>query len=288
MNYYIFEKDGNITYSIDNIRLIFDLQYEYNYKMFCLEIDKYRCYYDENSAVKVTYYHSNKAYTYENLFVFKNVDGNSFSIGFNLVKPGKNDFSGFVDFNPNKVGDWEYFQIFYDSVFAYFKDVKIKRFDLAIDIPIAREFVKLIKDRRSYHYLQDRSITEYLGKRNNHNFVKLYDKAYESNLEYDLTRLEITIDPDEQIIFPDIRIHKLQEELCLVSLTPTDKVMLQLLDQVSDPFRYIQQLSPSLKRKYKKLMDCKYDKFEANMKIVYKLLGVIMEMYQMRRGVVNG
>ena len=31
MKYYIFEKDGDITYSIDNIRLTFDLGYEYNY-----------------------------------------------------------------------------------------------------------------------------------------------------------------------------------------------------------------------------------------------------------------
>ena len=72
---------------------------------------------------------------------------------------------------------------------------KIGRFDLAFDFDIPRENLLLQKRPRSrYLRFDDESLTEYVGKRSQHNSVKLYDKGFELGLDSPLTRLEITID----------------------------------------------------------------------------------------------
>ena len=67
---------------------------------------------------------------------------------------------------------------------------------MAIDIPIARSRLRLVKDQRKYMLMKysNENMTEYLGVRSSHGNVKLYNKALERGLESDLTRLEITVD----------------------------------------------------------------------------------------------
>ena len=67
---------------------------------------------------------------------------------------------------------------------------------MAIDIPVARSRLRLVKDQRKYTLMKysNENMTEYLGVRSSHGQVKLYNKALERGLESDLTRLEITVD----------------------------------------------------------------------------------------------
>lgn len=127
-------------------------------------------------------------------------DGNSFYIGFcpNWLKHDPYIDAGRVEFNPSKVGDDLVFQGLYGEILSMVGSCLIKpvKFDLAIDLPVARSKVYLLKDKRTYEeYSNSESDkTQYLGKRNTHGRVKLYNKALEQKIDMDLTRLEITID----------------------------------------------------------------------------------------------
>lgn len=100
-----------------------------------------------------------------------------------------------IDFNPNKMNTDELTEI--TNLLRSLVLVEVVRFDLAIDLPIDRQFVHLIKDNRTYEYQDhnEKGITEYLGTRNNINYVKVYDKKRESSLDEAMTRVELTCAP---------------------------------------------------------------------------------------------
>lgn len=118
---------------------------------------------------------------------------------------------------------------------------KYKQFDCAIDVNIERSRCFLIKDNRMYEeYSRSCSNrTQYLGQRNSHGRVKLYNKAIEQQIKnIDKTRLELTIDiekshvNDVKKIFPKVLIfNDLQLD---VNMTGTDLVLcLACLDDAS-------------------------------------------------------
>ena len=78
---------------------------------------------------------------------------------------------------------------------------RISRFDLAIDIPIDRNNCFLVKDRRLYiERRHGAEYTQYLGSKSSTvGRVKLYNKQLEAGLDYPLTRLELTLDPQKSI-----------------------------------------------------------------------------------------
>jgi len=128
-------------------------------------------------------------------------DNNSFWIGFepNWLKFNSEVKYGRIEFNPAKVSELLEFQSIYGMVkYSVAKNfVYPVRFDLAIDIPVSREKVHLIKDNRLYeeYSLSSSNRTQYLGRRNTHGRVKVYNKALELKLEnIDLTRVELTVD----------------------------------------------------------------------------------------------
>ena len=278
LNYHFCGYDDDIIYSIDNIRLEFDLKYEKNFKLFCMKLDYFNLIEDKDFEIKN--FTNLKTFKYKFMYNFKNkLDDTSFTFGFCFNNGNKTNYKGFVDFNPNKISKWKYFKMFMEKCRICFKDIDIKRYDLAVDIPVARTFVKLIKDKRSYHYLQDRSITEYLGKRNNNNFVKVYDKKAESNLDYELTRVELTIEPKEVMMFPKIQVRRLQNELLLIQLNSTDKVIYDLLCAVEEPYHYIQMFPQRKRAKFKEIMETMYKPFLFNVQLKEKLYMDIYRVY---------
>jgi hypothetical protein len=147
----------------------------------------------------------------------------------------------FVEFNPNKV-DFDFLgEIYYyctglgnkfKSIFNFFT---LSRFDLAVDIPVPREFVRMFKSgRRSYTYIiRDGSVTEYAGNRSSHGFVKVYDKTLESGLDYYLTRVEITC-CDFSTSLPDIHISCQGQFTLDDSLTGTDLILIEFFNRLDD------------------------------------------------------
>lgn len=99
---------------------------------------------------------------------------------------------GFIEFNPNKVGKEGVALI--NHLKKSGARFSLVRFDLAIDFPICRDTLRLVKDKRKYGCEISSSMTEYLGQRNKAGRVKVYDKRVESQLDYDCSRVELTCD----------------------------------------------------------------------------------------------
>lgn len=100
--------------------------------------------------------------------------------------------------------------------------------------------------------IQDDGMTEYLGQRSHNGFVKLYDKTIESGLDYELTRLEITLDNKAQLqdVFPVVHIYDTQSQLIFAdNLSNTDKTLIQLLRGCEDKQIYLKQLGYRMRKK---------------------------------------
>lgn len=204
--YQTFKDKNNLIYSLDMIRLNFTFKNIHCLDAYINKINKLQL----SKNFEINQYLNQKGIGYRYLYNFKIIDSTyecSFTIGHQLNCASDKQLDGFFEFNPNKcfasVNFIEFFDYFCDLLYS----MTLIRYDVAIDIPFKREFVKLIRNNRSnYQYLTDfdkkgtilaRSVTEYQGRRNHNKFTKLYDKTKESNLDYDLTRLEFTFDKKE-------------------------------------------------------------------------------------------
>jgi hypothetical protein len=194
-------------------------------------------------------------------------DGNSFYIGFcpNWKKEIPHIDAGRIEFNPSKVCfDLEFISVYKQLLSLIPKSLlKPVRFDLAIDLPVARDKVYLLKDRRLYeeYCYSMLNRTQYLGVRNSHGRVKVYNKALEQKLDIDLTRIEITIDYDKstygqvKMILPSLYI--LDSYQFSVDITGTDKV---ILIAVMSDMSLLNELGRKKKEKIKSYL--KYAKFD--------------------------
>lgn len=160
-----------------------------------------------------------------------------------------------IDFNPNKVltvNSTVYYEIL-KRVLRFCVFDSFKRFDVACDIPIARDLCYLKKDNRKYElHARSRSIeTEYLGLRGVGR-VKLYDKGLEMKQDIDLTRLEITTDycSYENFLeyYPKVYTLNAQQEIIdFGSLSLSDKFLLRTL--LAEPHRINEEFGDRKKRK---------------------------------------
>lgn len=168
----------------------------------------------------------------------------------------------YIEVNPNKSFNDEHCLHDLETLLGMTALYLIEKMDIAIDIPISKAFVHLIKDRRAkldYHASKDAK-TEYLGKvRNNIGHVKLYDKRKESNLSYDLTRLEITVgnplsefwlfDTKERLPKVKIFFSANQGTNLSAKLNDTERVLICLLRENPNKVDYWNQLGIKMKRK---------------------------------------
>ena len=165
-------------------------------------------------------------------------DERSFWLGVGLVGNGVLQDRCRLEFNPNKVADNANFQLIHQFLIRNSREVcrKIPRFDLAIDIPIERSRCFLVKDRRMYiERRHGAEFTQYLGSKSSRvGRVKLYNKAVEADLNYPLTRLELTLDPTldyEKISFPTVYYIDTTENTVDVRMTDTERFILNALLQ---------------------------------------------------------
>lgn len=245
LKYYECVKKDDLIYSCDMIR--YRLDFGSNSQRVSDLLNNHDTY---KSDFLVKYSRSYDCFKYSHLWSLKN-DNCSFTLGLDLQ--GNVDI-GFIEFNPNKcMNDVSFVNLLAD-IRSLVVVADLVRYDLSIDIPYSRSFCNLKKNKKMYSLLLDTSKTEYLGKRNKEGFVKLYDKKAESSLDYDLTRLEITLKDfsnyDNHI--PSVYVLSEQRDLFLdATLNCTDKVLIQLLRD-SDNFNYYYN---SLGRKIRKKIE---------------------------------
>lgn len=234
--------DNGYVYSCDMIRL--NLRFKDNAQKFLDWLSGYNMYGD---GIDVKLFRSLNEFTYRNMLRVK-ADGYSFVIGIGFNGGQDVRDKGFIEFNPNKCRGQKVFEHIYSKLLDYIYSSEVARFDFAIDIPVPRYLCKLKKDGRNYQYVvtQDGE-TEYLGRRNEAGFVKLYDKTKEAKLGYDLTRLEITASKDA-LNMPEVVILPYQNKI-QANLSSTDKVLVELLKTVDNPTIYLRKLKYEKRKK---------------------------------------
>jgi hypothetical protein len=121
--------------------------------------------------------------------------GSSVALGIGFMEPSckVNMHKGFIEFNPNKVAGDKRFHGLLKTLGTCVSKARLKRFDLAYDIPVSRYDCRLSKDRRMYKSVISNGITEYLGVKNTPAYVKVYDKAAELHLDTDKVQLRETL-----------------------------------------------------------------------------------------------
>lgn len=188
LNYYYFleDEDNGLKYTVDMLRLFFYI-YPFEHKPFLEECKKY--FFDSEDENKKMYNTlSNKIGLYADNFVIDHI-----WIGVGCNNPNskqKDKILVTFEFNPNKVEN-------FGGIFQFLKKFKdktyLKRFDLAIDIPENinnLEFENLKKRASTVYYQYQSNKTIYFGKGSGH--TKIYNKMIESQLDYELTRYEVT------------------------------------------------------------------------------------------------
>ncbi len=188
LNYYYFLKDENngLKYTVDMLRFFFYI-YPNEHKLFLEELKNYFILSkDENKKMYNTL--TNKIGLYADNFV---IDHIWIGVGCNNPKSkNKDKILVTFEFNPNKVEN-------FGGIFQFLKKFKdkicLKRFDLAVDIPENinnLEFQNLRKRASTVYYQYQSNKTIYFGKGSGH--TKIYNKKIESQLDYELTRYEVT------------------------------------------------------------------------------------------------
>lgn len=241
------------------------------------------------------YYQSFSASSYRNLYVFTCHDC---TITLGLFHNSRDKNTGyhacFIEFNPNKavMPAVKYLIDFIRHNTNYYMDLKkstvfeLVRWDLAVDIPINRHYVRLLKSgKRRYTRIEEKgSLTEYLGKHNTDGFVKVYDKTKESDLYYDLTRIEITNDS----LFPTLpEIHLLQYQTSLdfdFELNATDKVLVELIrrQDAEETDYWLRQLGRNKREKLKPYVFAQKDMFKFDKVAIMHVVNVVEDICNMQ------
>lgn len=171
----------------------------------------------------------------------------------------EDSLKGFLEVNPNKCFDNMMCQN--DILFLLSNCVgySVSRWDLAIDIPVDREVVRMKKDQRKYELSQKSVVdrTEYLGQRSAPGRVKLYNKTIESGLDYPLTRLELTLGggldkwhSEFERWCPTVWTSKsVHEDLEESDLSDTQKVLVELLRESPDTAQYLSRVNFRVRKK---------------------------------------
>lgn len=250
----------NEVYSLDMVRLNFDLGgFRDDFVKYLNNLSGY------NTNIEIKYYSSFKQYSYRHQWTLYDLTAEkkhccaiSWTIGLDLGRDAFDSTKGFIEFNPNKCMNSPLFVDFW----RYFMDCtycgrELVRYDMAIDLSLPRDHVKLIRDgKKNYEYkhLGD-GVTEYQGVRNNHGFVKVYDKMIESKLNTPLTRVELTLNNPNDLknIFPIVWLYEYPQAKMMLAednaLSDTQFILARCIRESSNPNEYLHCLSYRIRKK---------------------------------------
>ncbi len=193
MEYFKYRVDSSgYTYSIDNLVLEYiiknhcdvisylqglcdkyKLEVEYYEKLNLPYCSKYQYYNNHIHLCNGIYLMIGKYDTYSDLSQTHNI--------FPVVK---------LEINPNKHAKKPVFKELLNFLHTYKGDCTLKRYDFAIDIKCKLQDIEVFGSRKEKGLYKG---TRTFGQRNKDGYLKIYDKAQEQDLDYDLTRIEYTI-----------------------------------------------------------------------------------------------
>lgn len=284
LNYFKQIKNEEYVFSIDMVRVKFKIKAPDLVEKVMADI-RDRSIYGNPTAYEFEYIERKKWFMFRHNFNIRLDEGKSFYLAFSMNCDDKAKLcEGVIEFNPNKLfgvkdvcfkrkysdeeGITDINICFQGDVMNYFlrylivnnsKWVKLVRYDLAIDIPCRREQVCLIKDNRTYSLYapsqNPNTHTEYLGKHQKSGFVKVYNKTIESDLDEDVTRLEITSEHLDykkfMSQFPKVLVKGNSTLKPYMTLNGTDLVLYELLMKEENRMLYFKRLGRDKQSKLK-------------------------------------
>lgn len=279
MHYFIFEtaSDGSV-YSCDKICITGKIGYHFldtfssELSMFLISsevregIDNEKYPFGYKGLKQYSYYERFGIRFFRNNFELLLTDESSFYFAYehNSSIHNNNYCTWKFELNPNKCLPCEFVTDFINFIIARSKpaSVEVSQIDIAIDLKVSRFNVYLEKDQRTYTRIDSGTdrVTEYLSKHNENGFVKVYNKGRESDLSFDLTRIEITLKDlsysNFESVFPqvhvcdDVQISFDDNEAD--SLSQNDQIFLNLLLMHPD---YLHKLTFRKQKKFKPFLD---------------------------------
>lgn len=291
MRYYVsFLDSSKYCYSVDKLVLqgtfLYNTFDEFSARLNSLLIRSV-CY-DEMpfslSLYRDTYYQSLKKLTYLNNFKFELCCGSdvaTFWFGTHFQSFDKTLNTWKLELNPNKCLPCSFVSSLFDLLSMYSNRIDIVEYDIAVDMPFSRDSFFLVKDKRKYQCVLNSSFdkTEYLGCRHQHGFVKLYNKQKESNLDYPLTRFEITCTSlllsDILNVFPLIYAQRDQLLFFDNKLNDTDRFILKTL--IFDPSR-ISELGRNKRKKMSDALRCAFNPVSFDSSCLSRLLSSLSDL----------
>lgn len=293
MKYWKISKDKNFdaTYSCDMLRI--------NFVYRETDEDKIMKYFSSSKRLDVDFYSPRMdKCKFKYLLKIEHLYS-TMVVGFHFNAFEHSDsFKGYIEFNPNKIlhlndnaddKQKKDVQTCLDDmqfIFTHSKSVKVARWDLAVDLPVKRTDCILMKDQRMYqlvmHSSEDR--TEYLGRRSNDGYIKLYNKTIESNLDSDITRLELTLDSldsiEDKVMLhsPALFIKNMDYSMCsdYNEMNITTKMLVDFIRKSDDRVTLMAQLDKRLRKKIKPYV------FEADKRFYYNTSCIINIVTEIR------
>lgn len=255
------EENGNMTYSIDMLRL----KTYITYSTFTELEFRLKTIWQENLVLNYT---TGKMSEFHYNYRIVNDEGNGFWLGFlhNTEKRTQNELNRYnltIDFNPNKLKDDEIVRYILNLSGEWF----IKSYDLAVDVKVnIRDLIVNKGQKRKMLIFNNGgdNLTYEVGTGDLR--VKVYNKKKESKLDMfgDLTRIEISRSCDDYPIseiaryqfgnnFPEIYLNQY-----VMSLSEyQDKTLMAILYAVQNGYP-INELSRAYKTKLKEMFEGGY------------------------------
>ena len=188
LSYYMPERKKEITYSVDMVKIKMNLSERFIRRII--------------SDASVVQRLSNKLklkekHRYDDTLIWEYEAQYGLIDGYMLVRIRCNQNSGkaqcTIECNPNKC--FIHPDCLCDIVFLLVNSIDyfVESLDVAMDIPVRMRNVQVRKDKRSetIYYRSFYNPTIYLGKRGKVGNVRVYDKQKESDLLFNLTRIEL-------------------------------------------------------------------------------------------------
>lgn len=295
MRYYrSFIDKSDYCYSVDKLVLHGSFLYntfdEFSARLNALLI-KFTCYDEMPFSVSLfrdTYYQSLKKLTYLNNFKFElcqktqiGLEKSSFWLGTHFQSFDNTLNTWKLEINPNKCMPSDFVSTLFRLLKTYSKFVEVGEYDIAVDLPVSRDSLFLIKDKRKYQSIVNGSVdkTEYLGCRHEHGFCKLYNKQKESKLDFPLTRFEITCTrlKASAVVdsLPTIYIQRGQLAMVDMKLTDTDIFILKTL--ISEPSR-LSELGRRVRLKMREALRCAFTVVVFDFSCISRLVSVLSDL----------
>ena len=296
--YCSFVDKSKYCYSIDKLVLHGSFLYnsfdDFSARLNTLLI-KFTCYDEMPFSVSLfrdTYYQSLKKLTYLNNFKFElcyGVEKSSFWLGTHFQSFDNTLNTWKLELNPNKCMPCDFVSALFRLLKTYSKFVEVGEYDIAVDLPVSRDSLFLIKDKRKYQSIVNSSVdkTEYLGCRHEHGFCKLYNKQKEGKLDYPLSRFEMTCTSLKITSvfdsFPVVYYYRSQMSFVDFKLSDTDLFILKTL--IADPSR-LTELGRKMRQKMTLALDSAFIVVSFDSSCVSRLLSSLSDLDSFFGGVI--